>query len=439
MKLPNLFTIYKKMEDNLNMNTQITKLNTIKTIELFAGVGGFRVGLENIKNDKNKFDVVWSNQWEPTTKIQHASDVYCARFGYENHLNEDISTVKTEEIPNHDLLVGGFPCQDYSVASTLKNSNGIVGKKGVLWWQIFRILEEKKEHAPKYLMLENVDRLLKSPASQRGRDFALMLSSLNSLGYAVEWRVIDASEYGMPQRRKRIFIMGYKKDTKHYNVIKNNSNINIINNLGVFAKAFPIQTIENNHIITKTLSNNLVDITENFNKETPKNNSFLEAGYMIDGVYHTCKISANYNGDFKKLKDLLEDENSIPKEFYINEEDLKKWQYQKGGKSFERTNKTTGHVYTYSEGSMSFPDSLDKPARTIITGEGGASASRFKHVICINGKYRRLTPIELERANMFPPNHTLGVSDTKRAFLMGNALVVGIVERLGEILLKEIN
>ena len=143
MKLPNLFTIYKKMEDNLDMNKQI---NTIKTIELFAGVGGFRVGLESVKNEKSKFDVIWSNQWEPTTKIQHASDVYCARFGYENHLNEDISTVKTEEIPNHDLLVGGFPCQDYSVASTLKNSNGIVGKKGVLWWQIFRILEEKKEN-----------------------------------------------------------------------------------------------------------------------------------------------------------------------------------------------------------------------------------------------------------------------------------------------------
>ncbi len=439
MKLPNLFTIYKKMEDNLEMNKQINKLNSIKTIELFAGVGGFRVGLENVKNEKSKFNIVWSNQWEPTTKIQHASDVYCARFGYENHLNEDISTVKTEEIPNHDLLVGGFPCQDYSVASTLKNSNGIVGKKGVLWWQIFRILEEKKENAPKYLMLENVDRLLKSPATQRGRDFALMLSSLNSLGYAVEWRVIDASEYGMPQRRKRIFIMGYKKDTVFYNILKNNSNENTLNNTGIFAKAFPIRTIENKNIITKNLSNNLVDITENFNKETPKNNSFLEAGYMINGIYHTCKISADYSGDSKKLRDLLEDENTIPKEFYINEEDLKKWQYQKGGKSFERTNKTTGHVYTYSEGSMSFPDSLDKPARTIITGEGGASASRFKHVICVNGKYRRLTPVELERANMFPPNHTLGASDTKRAFLMGNALVVGIVERLGEILLKEIN
>jgi DNA (cytosine-5)-methyltransferase 1 len=441
MKTPNLFTIYKTMEnqEKMNMQMQLNKVQTIRTIELFAGVGGFRVGLEKASYKDKKFQVVWSNQWEPSTKIQHASDVYCARFGYENHSNEDISTVSTVEIPEHDLLVGGFPCQDYSVASTLKNANGIVGKKGVLWWQIYRILEEKKDKAPKYLMLENVDRLLKSPATQRGRDFALILASLHSLGYAVEWRVIDASVYGMPQRRKRIFIMGYKEGTSQYNIFKNNSNKEILNSEGLFAKVFPINEIESKNIITKRLSSDLVDITKNFNKETPKDNAFLDAGYMIDGIYHTCKITPNYNGKSKVLKDILEDENSIPKEFYIDEEELKKWEYQKGSKSFERVNKTTGHVYNYSEGGMSFPDSLDKPARTIITGEGGASASRFKHVVCVNGRYRRLTPVELERANMFPDNHTLGVSDTKRAFLMGNALVVGIVEKLGEVLLKEIN
>jgi DNA (cytosine-5)-methyltransferase 1 len=422
----------------MNMQMKLNKIKTIQTIELFAGVGGFRIGLQKAKNKNKIFDIVWSNQWEPSTKMQHASDVYCARFGHENHSNEDISIVKTSDIPDHDLLVGGFPCQDYSVASTLKNANGIVGKKGVLWWQIYRILEDKKENAPKYLMLENVDRLLKSPASQRGRDFAIILASLNALGYAVEWRVIDASVYGMPQRRKRIFIMGYKKDTYYYNLIKNNINEVIFNKEGIFAKAFPIHEIESKNIIVKKLNSDLVDITQNFNKQTPKDNPFLESGYMIDGMYHTCKIAPNYEGVNKILKDILEDESAVPKEFYIDEEDLKKWEYQKGGKSFERTNKTTGHVYTYSEGSMSFPDSLDKPARTIITGEGGASASRFKHVVCVNGRYRRLTPVELERANMFPDNHTAGVSDTKRAFLMGNALVVGIVERLGKTLLKNI-
>lgn len=439
MKTPNLFTIYQKMDDIEKMNMQVNLSKTLTTIELFAGVGGFRIGLENTKVEDKSFKIVWSNQWEPSTKIQHASDVYCAKFGFENHSNDDISSVDISDIPDHELLVGGFPCQDYSVASTLKNAGGIVGKKGVLWWQIYRILKEKGDKAPKYLMLENVDRLLKSPASQRGRDFALMLSSLNSLGYAVEWRVIDASEYGMPQRRKRVFIMGYKINTKLYTKMKESSPLSLLSNSGVFAKAFPVKLIKEKEILVNKLSDDLVDITNNFNIKSPKSNAFLDAGLMIEGIYYTSKVDSNYIGEIKLLKDILIDEKDVPEEFYINENELPKWEYQKGAKSFERTNKTTGHTYTYSEGSMSFPDSLDKPARTIITGEGGASASRFKHVVFINGKYRRLTPVELERANMFPDNHTIGVSNTKRAFLMGNALVVGIVEKLAEELLKNID
>src|SRR3990167_7473269 len=116
MKLPNLFTYNYK--DELNMNMQISQLLSIRTIELFAGVGGFRLGLEKASLKNKFYRVVWSNQWEPSTKTQHASDIYCARFGYGNHSNEDISTVDVADIPEHDLLVGGFPCQDYSVAST---------------------------------------------------------------------------------------------------------------------------------------------------------------------------------------------------------------------------------------------------------------------------------------------------------------------------------
>jgi len=435
MKVPNLFTYNYK--DDSNMNIAPSPLSKIKTIELFAGVGGFRLGLQNVISNEKIYDIVWSNQWEPSTKIQHASAVYCARFGYENHSNEDITTVKVSDIPNHDLLVGGFPCQDYSVASTLKNSHGINGKKGGLWWEIYRILEEKAKDAPKYLMLENVDRLLKSPASQRGRDFAIILASLNILGYAVEWRVINASEYGMPQRRRRIFIIAYKKNTQFYETLQTNSKTNILNHKGLFAKAFPIKEIKKDAVITESISNDLVDITNNFNAKTPRLNAFLEAGYMINGVYHTSKCETNYNGEYSVLGSFLIDEKDVPQEFYISDEELEKWKYHKGSKSIERINKTSGHKYTYSEGSMGFPDCLNKPSRTIITGEGGAGASRFKHVICINDKYRRLTPVELERLNMFPDNHTLGVSDSKRAFLMGNALVVGIVEKLAKELIKE--
>lgn len=440
MKTPNLFSLYQKVEEQNYMNKKMdVNCQTIKTIELFAGVGGFRIGLEKAKFKNSNYDIVWSNQWEPSTKTQHASDVYCARFGFDNHSNDDIATVDASEIPNHDLLVGGFPCQDYSVASTLKNSHGIVGKKGVLWWEIYRILKDKKENAPKYLLLENVDRLLKSPASQRGRDFAIILSSLNSLGYAVEWRVINASDYGMPQRRKRVFIFATKENTKSYKTLEESSFLEILNSKGLFAKTFPISIIENTEVLINELSDDLVDITNNFNKNTPKKNMFLDTGYMINGKYYTSKCTSSYNGKKSTLGEFLIDEKDVPKEFYIDSEELKRWEYQKGAKSIERVNKTTGHKYTYTEGSMGFPDCLEKPSRTIITGEGGASPSRFKHVVKVNGKYRRLTPIELERLNMFPDNHTTGVTDSKRAFLMGNALVVGIVERLGNKLLEDLN
>ena len=162
--------------------------NVIHVVELFAGVGGFRIGLERASM---LYKTIWNNQWEPSTKRQDASIVYCHRFGEQGHSNEDIATVPTSDIPQCDLLVGGFPCQDYSVATTLKRSGGIEGKKGVLWWQIYRILDEMKQK-PNYLLFENVDRLLKSPASQRGRDFAIILASLNDLGYTVEWRIINA-------------------------------------------------------------------------------------------------------------------------------------------------------------------------------------------------------------------------------------------------------
>ena len=196
----------------------MSKKEKLKVIELFAGVGGFRLGLEGWKGKSSSsgyskkmiknFETVWSNQWEPGVKVQHASDVYQEMFGSTGHSNQDIGAIVPKSIPKHDLLVGGFPCQDYSVAKQLAKSEGIEGKKGVLWWSIRDILEAKR---PKYALLENVDRLIKSPAKQRGRDFAIILASLADLDYMVEWRVINAADYGMPQRRRRVFIFAYHK------------------------------------------------------------------------------------------------------------------------------------------------------------------------------------------------------------------------------------
>ena len=402
----------------------------LRVVELFAGVGGFRLGLE-----KNNYKVVWSNQWEPSTKMQHASLVYEARFGKKGHSNEDIAEVPTSQIPDHDLLVGGFPCQDYSVATTLKNSKGLRGKKGVLWWSIHRILEEKK-NKPKYLFLENVDRLLKSPSTQRGRDFAIMLQSLNELGYAVEWRVINAAEYGMPQRRRRIYILGYHKSSDLYKAFQKSDPNQWMTNDGVFAKSFRIQV----PIVTTEidLPQDLVSITESFNKGG-KLSPFENSGLSVDGKVYTSKTKANYKGNITVLGDLIQN-GEVSHEFFIDESDEPKWKYLKGAKKEQRKS-SSGFVYNYSEGAMIYPDRLDKPSRTIITGEGGKSASRFKHIIQSERGLRRLTPVELERLNMFPDDHTKleGISDTKRAFFMGNALVIGVIEKVGKVLTQRIN
>lgn len=419
----------------------------IKVVELFAGVGGFRLGLEGWKNKsassnylkgfKSPYEIVWSNQWEPSTKTQHASLVYENRFGKGEHCNQDISTVDVSVIPDHDLLVGGFPCQDYSVATSLKNSKGLIGKKGVLWWSIHKILSEKK-NKPKYLFLENVDRLLISPSGQRGRDFAIILKSLDDLGYAVEWRIINAADFGMPQRRRRIFILAYLKGSSIYDSINDISANDWILEQGTLANAFPIIT-ENIMFPNKfQLKGNIVTISENFNKNGITG-VFENTGIMINSIVTTLKSQPNYDGNYTILKDLVQN-GEVTDEFYINESDLDKWFYLKGSKKEMRTN-AQGFEYNYSEGGMVFPDSLDKPSRTIITGEGGTSPSRFKHVIKTPKGFRRLSPIELERLNMFPDNHTQldGISDTKRAFFMGNALVVGVIEKIGITLKQKIN
>lgn len=405
--------------------------NKIRVVELFAGVGGFRIGLEGASD---AYETIWNNQWEPSTTHQDASLVYRARFGNQGHCNKDINTIPTNEIPDHDLLVGGFPCQDYSVASTLSRSGGIEGKKGVLWWQIYRILDEKGENRPNYIFFENVDRLLGSPAKQRGRDFAIILASLADLGYTVEWRVINAADYGMPQRRRRTYIVGYREDSHVANQVQELKDWVLYE--GVMSKAFPFNP-KDNTVSEFEIEGTIKEVSDNFNK-AGKDSPFGNAGIMRNRCVYSIDAEAVYDGPTMTLGGNVIDESLVPEEFFIPDDEVAKWEYEKGAKKIERTSKE-GFKYTFSEGGMAFPDALDKPSRTIITGEGGAAASRFKHVIMTpSGRYRRLIPIELERLNMFPDNHTCHpeVTDGRRAFLMGNALVCGIVQQIGKSLYR---
>jgi DNA (cytosine-5)-methyltransferase 1 len=398
--------------------------------ELFAGVGGFRIGLA-----RAGWKTTFSNQWEPATKVQHASDVYVAQFGEEGHTNLDIAKVKA--LPkNIDLLVGGFPCQDYSVAKALNSSKGLKGKKGVLWWEILRLVNGQK---PKFIFLENVDRLLKSPSNQRGRDFAVMLKTLGDEGYSIEWRVVNAAEYGFPQRRIRVFIVA----TKLKKGAKKSTPESVIAKTGILARALPIEKLTDN-LQEIDLDKEADEISAKFNKGQVKS-PFLNSGYFIDGVAYTVKSQAKLAANPVVLGDILQPDSQVPDEYWVDEKRLKEWKYLKGAKSIERTHKGSGVTYNYAEGKMAFPDLLTNPSRTILTGEGGTTPSRFKHIIKTKNGYRRLTPIELERLNGFPDYWSkygsggAEISDAKRAFFMGNALVIGLIEKVGKIIASEIN
>lgn len=413
-------------------------------VELFAGVGGFRIGLERASQ---AFHTVWANQWEPSTKRQEAYDIYVRNFGncsvlagermVEAVSNEDITRVDVNAIPNHEMLVGGFPCQDYSVANSLGNARGLDGKKGQLWWSIESILRSHRTPA-KYLFLENVDRIINSPAKQRGRDFAIILATLASLNYIVEWRVINGADYGKVQRRRRTYIIAYKGNTAIHGYISSMRDpLQWILEEGTMASTYNIVPDGRSSPITFSISSDQKEISDNFGKGL-STSLFENAGIMVNHTVHTIRTRAQYGGGYRMLRDVLVPESEVPKEYYVQEKDLPKWSYLKGSKKVVRQ-RPNGTVYTYSEGAMAFPDPLDRPSRTIITGEGGASPSRFKHVVeAVPGRYRRLTPVELERLNGFPDNHTEGATAARRAFLMGNALIVGVVEDLGRSLVRKI-
>lgn len=398
-------------------------------VELFAGVGGFRVGLNDVTLGKDgkaieldNFEFVWTNQWEPSTKIQHAFDCYQTRFGISTkHSNEDITTVNKSTIPDHTLLVGGFPCQDYSVARSLSKEKGIEGKKGVLWWEIRKILEVKR---PPFVLLENVDRLIKSPSKQRGRDFGIMLRSMNDLGYTVEWRIINAAEYGRAQRRRRIFIFGYHESTVYSKQMNNFNAFDILHTKGLFAKQFNIKEIVKKQNSTNISKGNYVDLVAVSDKFSF---AFQNTGISMKHQILTFESTPILETPIT-LGEIIQPKG-VPAEFFVTN-GIEKYAYLKGAKKIERTSKL-GINYNYSEGSMAFPDSLNMPGRTMLTSEG--SINRSTHIIedKETQKYRLITPLEAERLNDFPDNWTDTMSTKRRYFMMGNALVCGLVKRIG--------
>ncbi|SAK53826.1 DNA methyltransferase [Caballeronia calidae] len=429
----------------------------LKVLELFAGVGGFRLGLDRVHGQPYK--VVLSNQFEPAKKKQDASDVYVARWGGENHINRDIFSVLASAEGQQavrdaapDVLVGGFPCQDYSVAKPLALSKGLAGTKGALWWSIAQLLGQRLDDgAPiPYIILENVDRLIASPAKCRGSDFATVLSTLNGLGYAVEWRIVNAADFGFPQKRRRVFLLGYHRSTPLYEMMKRALEREGIawHRDGVLQTAFPSVLVQPLDASLPALSVSDEPLATQIAYRALSNGKsrFCNSGLMLDGQVWTAKTRVTAISDYRPftgnsapmtLGDVVRKTVGVPEQFLVPSDSEPRWEAAKAAKRVPR--QKDGFAYEYAEGQMPFPDRLGAPARTIITSEGGATPTRTKHVVaCGSGRLRRLLPEELEELCGFPRGFTAhpGVSDTARAFLTGNALVVGLVTRIGDALFK---
>jgi DNA (cytosine-5)-methyltransferase 1 len=438
------------------MNQNGQAVSPLRVVELFAGVGGFRQGLTAVetRGSEPAFDVVWSNQFEPGCKKQHAASVYRARWGGDGFVNRDINAVLSDQSAMEELhalqpnmLVGGFPCQDYSVALPSNRSQGLQGKKGVLWWSIDKMIQARR-HAGKpfdYLMLENVDRLINSPSNCRGRDFAVILSTLQGLGYAIEWRVVNSADYGFPQRRKRTFILAYHRSTALYArlqaAVDTNQTTAWITQIGPFGQSLPAQLKDQETVTAFPLPTDILEAQENY-APVRGLSCFKSAGICIDGKVSTAPVVAHVPTNFEayvgqpiamNLGEITSLTRDAGAEYFLNDEQVARWEYLKGPKSIDRVS-ATGFAYTFTEGTLAFPDHLDKPSRTIITSEGGRSPSRTTHVVQdISGGLRRLTPEELEALNGFPRGFTAvpGIPAGRRGYLMGNALVTGIVRLLG--------
>lgn len=419
----------------------------MNVLELFAGVGGFRIGLENAH--PNYFETLWSNQWEPSRKSQDAFEVYNYHFPDSENINVSIADITDEQFAEMDaeMIVGGFPCQDYSVARSKKNEQGIEGQKGVLFWEIIRATRIIR---PRFLILENVDRLLKAPSKQRGRDFAIMLTAFNNLGYSVEWRVINAADYGRSQRRRRVFFFIYRNDIpfalqmdqrfeNQEQIFDENRYDDYIFHEGLFATQFPIMNtpVKKRHVYYE-LPEDIVEVSDNFS------GTVWNTGVMRHGRYYSIDTAPNYEGKPITLGEILQNEEKVPEKFFINDPaKLEKFQYLRGPKRIERTS-ADGHTYIYSEGGMSPTDDLNLPGRTMLTSEG--TVNRSTHFLYVNGRYRLITPVEAERLQDFPDNWTAlkrlsdgnvaEVSDKMRMFFMGNALVTDIVRKIGEFIVE---
>jgi len=382
-------------------------MGSVRFIELFAGIGGFRLGLEKA----GKFECVYANEFD-----KYAAQIYEKNFG-EKPDTRDIREVSSEEIPDHELLTAGFPCQSFSVAG---KRGGFADTRGTLFFEIARILRDKR---PNYFLLENVKGLL---SHESGKTFQTIIGVLTDIGYDLQWEVLNSKGFGVPQNRERVFIIGHLRTLPR-------------------PKVFPIG--RTNQKALEYITGGGINKWLKGGKNQSRNNSQGQRVYATSGVATTQSAQGGgwgaktglYTIGMSRKHSRMRDGDfcTLDANYYKGLANQERPAVAVAWSKSHRTGKSESDRKRKNYGEIEERLKIGE-FNTINTGEGGKSQSTQNFVSCAVG-IRRLTPTECARLQGFPDDWHGGVSDARAYKAYGNAVTVNVVEEIGKVLLGEIN
>jgi len=394
-------------------------LNEPTFIDLFSGIGGFRLGLERVG-----FKCVWS-----CDNDVYANRIYAKNFGTENHHAGDVRRVDAKGIPDHNLLCAGFPCQAFSIAGKQK---GFEDTRGTLFFEICRIAEAKK---PPLLLLENVKGLL---SHDKGFTFQVILESLEELGYWVEWQVLNSRHFGVPQNRERVFIIGHLGGRGGREVFPIAESPEVATREPRRPKESVSTCIVGSYWKGADKHGQRTLIIEDFYKERGTR-TYVEESPTLRGDRHGLKLVIPTLNDRARLEKrqrtliAVVKSGSQTNRIYSPEGLSPTIPTPCGGRHIPIIK--VGNIFPsgHEAGGILDPRGISETPRPM--GSRGSSKVQapkvLAHTVRHDMRIRRLTPVECERLQGFPDGWTEGVSDTQRYKLLGNAVTVNVIEFLG--------
>ena len=359
----------------------------LTAVELFAGIGGFHLGLAGAN-----IQTIWANDIN-----ELCCKVYQSNFGSYSITLGDINEIPISNIPEHDILTAGFPCQPFSSAG---KKLGVRDIRGTLFERIVEIVDQKQ---PTYFFLENVKRLL---TMESGYHFRLILNALSELGYFIEWRIVNPLQFGIPQNRDRVFIFGTKLNSTNITPLA-------LETLSVFLTDSDKFSFTQSEEKLEKYMLPIISIKS-------KNDSW---GIAYKNKMYTQHLSALPNiQPRKRLKDILQDESIVAPEFYFTADT---WERIKQSKAVNRYCNEVEILYNQDGGArLGYTIFGTNGVASTLT----ASTSRHYERYQVDDKFRRLTNIEYARLMGFPDDWCRIARIYDQYALFGNAIVPACVE-----------